>query len=96
MLQHTITLPLELPHTLAQIPTGTHISRVHTGVLFTIVFAFSSVSTPYVAFTPKRVLNLGNFYPHFECLLRDGTFLGEKSAPVLIGWANCKPRPVQL
>ena len=41
------------------------ISRVHTGVLFTVLFAFSSVSTPYVAFTPKRALNLGNFYPHF-------------------------------
>ena len=41
------------------------IRRVHTGVLFPVLFPFSSVSTPYVAFTPKRVLSAGNFYPHF-------------------------------
>jgi len=40
-------------------------SCVHTGVLFPVLFSFSSVSTPYVAFTPKRVLQAGNFYPHF-------------------------------
>ena len=39
--------------------------RVHTGILFPVLFLFSSVSTPYVAFTPKRVLSAGNFYPHF-------------------------------
>ena len=62
---------------------------------------FRLYSSPLVPLVPVRShqkvhLVQGTFSPMLSACLRGGTLLGGKSAPVLIGWANCKPRPVKL
>ena len=42
---------------------GEDIRRFHTGVLFPVLFPFSSDSAWNFAFTPKRELSSENFYP---------------------------------
>ena len=39
---------------------------------------------------------LQTFSPLFSPCQRAGTFLGRKRFQFMIGWANCKPRPVKL
>ena len=56
-------------------------SRVHTAGLFPVLFPFSSVSTPYVAFTPKRVLSAGNYFLPFLAPAERWYYPGEKKGP---------------
>ena len=59
-----------------------NIRRFHTGVLFPVLFLFSSNSSWDFAFTPKRELSSWELFPPFQCLLKRWYYPGEKKVPI--------------